>query len=139
MSYIDTSVLVAYYVPEVGSDAVQRTLSRLRRSVISPLVEVELLSALSRKVRTDELDITEASKAASLFDLHLADQLFQIVPVAAREYRIAHEWIRQFDTPLRTLDALHLAATFCNDLTLLTADESLAQCAKHLGVKAKLI
>lgn len=139
MLYLDTSVLVAYYIPEPNSAKVQRILSRQSRTAISPLVEIELHSALGRKARSGQLDLADARKAAGLFAVHLADGLFDIVPVAGREYRIARDWIGAFSTPLRTLDALHLAAAFCNGLTLLTADAALARSAKALGVDVKLI
>lgn len=139
MVYLDTSVLVAYYVPEPSSEKVQRTLSRQKGVAISPLVETELYSALSRKVRMDELDVADARKVASMFELHLADHFFDIVPIDVREYRIARDWLAQFATPLRTLDALHLAAAFCNDMTMLTADHVLAASGAELGVTVKLI
>jgi len=139
MVYVDTSVLVAYYVPEPASEKVQRTLSRQRRVAISPLVETEFYSALSRKVRMAELDIADARKVASMFDLHLADHLFDVVPIDVREYRIAQDWLAQFSIPLRTLDVLHLAAAFCNDMAMLTADHALGRSGEELGVKVKLI
>ncbi|MCD4825680.1 MAG: type II toxin-antitoxin system VapC family toxin [Phycisphaerae bacterium] len=139
MVYVDTSVLVAYYVPEAKSLKAQKAVSKHSRITISSLVEVEMFSALSRRVRTGELNIFDARKIASLFELHLEDRLFDIVPISAREYHIAREWISQFSTPLRTLDALHLAAAFCNSLTLLTADEQLTTSAKELGVAVKSI
>lgn len=139
MVYLDTSVLVAYYVPEAGSSRVQKAISRQSRVAISPLVEVEIFSALNRKVRAGDLDISDARKVASLFELHLEDRLFDIVPVAAREFHIAREWLGRFSTLLRTLDALHLATAFCNDLTILTADKQLAAGAKELGVSVKAI
>lgn len=132
--YIDTSVLVAYYLPEAGSDAVQKTLRALDRPTISSLVEVELVSALNRKVRTGELDAADAGTVTGRFDVHLADNRYAMVPVTAREYRVARDWMAQFTHPLRTLDALHLATAFSNGLTILTADEGLIQCGRDLGV-----
>ncbi|MHB1158086.1 MAG: hypothetical protein ACYC26_14770 [Phycisphaerales bacterium] len=40
---------------------------------------------------------------------------------------------------MRTLDALHLAAAFANDLTLVCADKLLVRSAKQFGVKCRLI
>ena len=47
--YIDTSVLVAYYCPETISDRVESMLLDMEKTAISPLTEVELVSALSGK------------------------------------------------------------------------------------------
>ena len=37
-------------------------------------------------------------------------------------YHLAREWISRFTTPLRTLDALHLAVASQNNIRLVTAD-----------------
>lgn len=54
-------------------------------------------------------------------------------------YNLAREWIARFDTPLRTLDALHLAIAFSNNLRLITADEGLAGSAEAIGVEVQLL
>ncbi len=53
-----------------------------------------------------------------------------------KEYDIARNWIGNFETPLRTLDALHLAVAFTNKLDIVTADIALAKSAEILGIKA---
>jgi len=134
MSYIDTSVLVAYYCPERLSGTVQKTLAGVAEPTISPLVEVEFHSALSIKVRTGDLDRDSAGRIASQFRLHVSDGLYRLVPVGSREYALARDWLGRFTTSLRTLDALHLAVAFAKGLPLLTADRHLAQSAESLGV-----
>ncbi|HUT33525.1 MAG TPA: type II toxin-antitoxin system VapC family toxin [Planctomycetota bacterium] len=139
MAYLDTSLLAAYYCPEPLSAAAQRAIREAEDPTISPLVEVELYSAVALKVRTRELDSATANRIVSVFQLHLADRLYRVVPIEAREYGLAREWIGRFAVPLRALDALHMAAAFANDLTLLTTDKPLARCAQHFGVKHRLI
>ncbi len=139
MAYLDTSCLAAYYCPEPLSDVVERILRKLAAPVISPLVEVELHSALAIKVRMSELDLASANRIASEFQLHLEEELYRVVPVQAREFRLARDWISRFSTPLRTLDALHLATAFANGLQLITADRGLATAAKQLGVVHRLL
>jgi predicted nucleic acid-binding protein len=51
MYYIDTSVLVAYYCPEPFADKAEEFLAKIDKPNISALTEVELFSALSRKLR----------------------------------------------------------------------------------------
>ena len=51
----------------------------------------------------------------------------------------ARDWIGSFSAPRRTLDALHLAAAFGNDLALLTADKALARSARHFGVTCEVV
>ena len=139
MHYLDTSVLAAYYCPEPLSNKVQKTLNRLAGPTISPLVELELHSALAMKVRSREMDATTAGQVAAKFQLHLADGHFRLAPIGAREYTLARTWIASFNSPLRTLDALHLAAAFASDLTLISADRAMVRCAKQFGVKHELI
>ncbi len=139
MGYIDTSILVAYYCPEPLSQAAERWIRRAASPTISPLVEVELCSALAMKTRSGEMDAESAHRVLSCFRMHCADGVFAIVPIGAREYTAACEWLSAFSTPLRTVDALHLAAAFGNGLTLLTADRNLARSAKHFRVACKLI
>jgi len=139
MTYIDTSVLVACYCPETLSGAAQDAVRRAGALTISALSEVEFYSALALKVRTGETTVAAARQVLISFGRHLAEGILRVVPVEAREHALACEWIGTFTTALRTVDALHLAAASCNGLILLTADRDLAQSAKCLGVKYKLV
>ncbi|MBN1342591.1 MAG: type II toxin-antitoxin system VapC family toxin [Phycisphaerae bacterium] len=139
MAYIDTSVLAAYYCPERISVKAQRALAGIEVPTISPLVEVELHSAVVGKVRNRELDPASGARIVSLLRAHVSDGYFRVVPVGAEEYRLACEWIVSFSSPLRALDGLHLAAAFANDLPILTADKGLARSARALNVAFELV
>jgi len=139
MAYIDTSVLAAYYCPEKLSDAVQEALGNVKEPTISPLVEVEMYSAVAAKVRAKQLEQAAARRIVSLFQKHLAEGTYALVPIETSEYNLARDWIVEFASPLRALDALHLAAAFANDLTLLTADRALARSADRFGLRCELI
>jgi len=139
MSYIDTSVLVAYYCPEPLSTKAQRVVRGADPATISGLVELEFCSALAIKTRTGGMDKGSAREVLNRFFGHLSARHYAMVGIEAREYLVARDWISAFSTPLRTVDALHLAAAFSNDLVLVTADRPLASAAKALGVKHKLI
>ena len=139
MAYIDTSVLAAYYCPEKLSAIVQAELARDKTPTISPLVEVELCSAVASKVRIGELSPDAASQVISLFQLHVTDGRYHLIPIATREYALARDWISRLNVSLRTLDALHLAAAFAQGMTCLTADKLLAKAAGQLGVACKLL
>ncbi len=139
MAYIDTSVLAAYYCPEALSRKVQARLAQLDEPVISPLVELELHSAVAQKVRAAEMSEADGRRILALFRVHLADGYYRIVPIESREYQLARDWIASFAAPLRTLDALHLAAAFANALPLLTADRSLARAAESLGLACERV
>jgi predicted nucleic acid-binding protein len=137
--YLDTSILAAYYAPEERTGRVEKFISQIGRSVISPLVEVELYCAIARKVRSNQLDHGSAVRILSMFQAHISDDRYVIVPIQAREYVQARDWIAQLASPLRVLDALHLAAASSHSLVLATSDRALAESARLFGVKSKLI
>jgi predicted nucleic acid-binding protein len=139
MYYIDTSVLAAYYCPEPFSDVAEDYLLSERRPAVSQLTEVELASAVSRKVRVKELPEKDGLRILDAFQSHIDALMYTYLILDSRHYQLARSWISRFSTPLRTLDALHLAVSATSDLELITADNRLAESASRLGIKAKLI
>jgi uncharacterized protein len=137
--YVDTSVLGSYYCPERLSHVVGPVMAALSEAVISPIVEVEFCSLLSLKVRARTLTHSAASAALGQFRVHLADRRYTLVEIGSRECELARDWLSTFNTPLRTLDALHLAAAFANRQTILTTDKALANAAEALRVPFQLL
>lgn len=137
MIYIDTSVLVAYYCPEPLSRRAERLIRAHSRPAVSDLTEVELRSALSRKVRLGELSTRGATQIASRFAGHLEEGLYTRIPLERRHYEMAAEWLGRFTLMLRTLDALHLAVATSEGFRLVTADATLARSAKALGIETR--
>lgn len=134
MFYIDTSVLAAYYCPEPLSDTAEEIMLSVERPAVSLLTRLELISAVSRKIR-EGMAREEGQKIIRQFEQHLfKERLYQILEIEEHHYTMAAGWIAQFSTPLRTLDGLHLAASCTAHLTLLTADIQLAQAAQFFGV-----
>lgn len=56
-----------------------------------------------------------------------------------KECNIARNWIGNFETPLRTFDALHLAVAFSNKLEIVTSDIALGKSANKPGIKVIVI
>ena len=139
MHYIDTSVLAAYYFPEQRTENVTKVLRKVQGPTISPLVEVELYCAIARRVRSKVLNTDAARQIHSRFQLHISEGVLRMVDIGAPEYTMARDWLSRLETPLRVLDALHLAAAFTNELTLITADKDLAVVARHFKVKCKFV
>lgn len=105
------------------------------RPVTSWLTGVELLSALSRKVRERMLDRGDATRIAALYEEHLDAGYYSLLALDVADLGRASDWIRRFDNALRTLDALHLAVVARESLSLATADQRLAELAQEAGVK----
>ena len=139
MPYFDTSAVVPYFCPEKTSPIVERLLQESPERQICPLTEVEFASALAQKTRAAELRLADARKIWHKFQQALRSGAFTVVSLEISHFQQAAEWLSQFNTTLRTLDALHLAVAAGNDSVLVTGDAGLARAAGRLGIKAKLI
>lgn len=139
MIFLDTSVIIAYYLPETYSQQVQRYYDDEPQLVISSLVEVEAISVFARLVRTQSLSMNAARQVSDAFTAHLDQGIYTRLPLQVQHYRYAREAIARFDLPLKAPDALHLAAAALEQLPLITADRQLARNAGALGVRVELL
>ena len=137
--YLDTSVVVAYYVPEPTSSRVQALYAASDHPVISELVDVEVIAALSLRCRTGDLERRMARSIVTLFDEHLDAGLYGRLHLQSDHYRWARDVIARFDLPLKSPDALHLSAAAIGGFQFVTADRQLARNAEVLNVSFELI
>jgi len=136
--YVDTSALVALYIPEPLSNAAARAVGTAPPA-LSALAEVEFASAVSRRRRERSLSPADATKVLRAFDLHIAEHRYRRVAVTAQVFARAAAVLRDGEAVLATLDALHLALAASVDEPILTADRQLARAAPLFGVKARLL
>jgi uncharacterized protein len=139
MAYFDTSVLLPYYCPEALSGKSEGLISGDDEPSISPLTGVEFASAISRKVREKTLRLPDAQKIWNLFETHRRLGYYIERPVEARHFDLAASFLTRFRTPLRTLDALHLAIAALLTARLVTADAVLAKSGTLLGIDVLLV
>ena len=139
MFYLDTSVLAAYYCPEPLSEVIEKYITKSRQPAISQLTEVELASAVSKKIREKNLTEKDGFRILNKFQSHIDNRMFRYLPIEIKHYRTAKNWISQFTVPLRTLDAIHLAISALSNVELLTADKRLANSAQRLGMRVTLL
>ncbi len=137
--YVDTSVLVAYYVPEPASAVAELRLRAAGLLTISWLVRTELASALAKKCRRDGFSPDGARAVFERFDAHAAAGHFRFEAVTATDYECAAEWMREGKAVLRTVDALHLSIAARIRMPVLTADRGLAEAGTALGVPVELL
>jgi len=72
--------------------------------------------------------------------LHTEEHSFyRVLSLNVSHYQLASNWIGQFSTALRTLDALHLALASLENLKLVTADNGLAKAARYFGLEVDMI
>ncbi len=139
LAYLDTSVIAANYCPEKMSDIIESYLMMLKNPVISNLAELEFVSAISRKIRTKEMSLYDGEKVLAQFQAHINKNYYRALLINSEHYQAAKKWINQFSTPLRSLNALHLAAASLSCGFIVTADEKLTKASKYFGIKTKLI
>jgi len=102
MAYIDTSALVAYYCPEPMSDKVERTVLSIDTPYISYLTDVEIASAIARKVRCQEISPADGHRIINLYRVHVDKRLYRWLPLDLKNFQVARSWISQFNIALRT-------------------------------------
>ncbi len=139
MYYVDTSVLVAYYCPEVLTKKSEDFLMTHASPSISALTELEFSSAISKKVFDKSITKVEGNQLIMEFLRHKEEEYYTLIPVKLQHYRLAMDRIRQFVAPLRSLDAIHLAVAYSNGLKFVTADKQLAKSAKALAIDVLLM
>ena len=137
--YLDTSLVVAVYVPEKLTKAVLQLLREPVKVFVSGLVEAEFYSALSRKLRMGELRTSQCRRIGGLFDRHIRETRYQRLTISNATFTTAVDFLRDFSTSLRTLDALHLACSFHTETALFTADATLSRAASHFEVPCTLL
>jgi predicted nucleic acid-binding protein len=137
--YLDTSVVIAYYCPELLSQAAERVIRRDPEPAISDVVEVEFFSAVARKVRAREMSGSDAARSGGQFAAHLQEGLYARVAIQRRHYETARDWLAGMALPLRALDALHLAVANEERLRLVTSDRDMFRSARALDLAATLV
>ncbi len=134
--YIDTSMLLKRYLPELGSDALDaRLVAEQPRLIACELVKAEMVSALRRKQRQGLFDreFAHAAHARFLEDLH--HLAVQTVTLESRCVRRATDLLQELETPLATLDALHLATALEQHAQIMfTHDAQLSRAARAAGL-----
>lgn len=140
MLYLDTSALLPFYREEAASAAVERLLLAQREPVLlSRLSELEVASALARWVRLRELGEGQANQVENAFREDVRAGRFRLLELEPGDYARACEWLLARKTPLRLLDALHLACGLRHDAELVTADVVMARAARRFGLSVKRI
>ncbi|MFN3397489.1 MAG: type II toxin-antitoxin system VapC family toxin [Sulfurimicrobium sp.] len=135
--YIDTSALLKLYVTEAFSAEAESYLAGIDRPYISSLTTLEWHCAMARRQRTGAITDTYLAMARQEFMRHVTEGYFRVHSVTDILFTQALGVLEASrPIPLRTLDALHLAAVRAvKAQTIATADKIMAQAATKLGMK----
>jgi len=134
--YLDTSFLAALLMPEpVSRRAEQFVLAHPEIFLVSDFAAAEFASAVSRRVRMDEISRDEGRMILSTFDGWMAT-VGTAIEVTAADVALSTSFLRRLDLPLRTPDAIHIAVTRRTGARLVSFDRRMVTNAGVLGVEA---
>ena len=135
-AYLDTSALAKLYLNEPGSDAFADFVRDCDRPRISTLVVAEMRSLLQRHRRVGSIDDAYAGVALDLLLADIEEGRILRLPIHDEDlWGATHLMGSMPSAPLRTLDAIHLAACQARHIRLLaTADARMADAARSLGM-----
>lgn len=140
--YLDTSMALKLYVPEAGSEAVQRKVQSVSDLYSSELMIPEFRSALSRREQEHAIDARDAKRIWSLFRQHLDEGRWRLLSADRAIMLHAAEVMAECRrvVAVRTLDAIHLATCLHYRLQpLFTADQVMLRAAARLKIQVETL
>jgi predicted nucleic acid-binding protein len=136
MIVVDASVIVKWFVPEVG-DAPAKALLDAPDALVAPdLARVEVASALVRKGLRRELAVTDAERALGAWLRMVRDGQLVLLP-NADDIEVAAKLAFELQHALP--DCLYLAAAERLGATLVTADQTFARKAQPGSGRIRLL
>lgn len=133
--YVDTSCLVAFFIPEIHTEKANSVILEAQELHISSLTKVEFISALNKKLRMGTIDSGDAELSSSEFERQINERIFIKHHFEVQHFRRAEIMLKQTTLPLLSLDSLHLSICFLQRQPLFTFDEVLAKAAKEFGIE----
>ncbi len=131
--YCDSSALVPLLLTDLHSVSIGAWLASSPKTlIVSDFAAAEVSAAISRRIRTREIDVEIARTALGTFDewrrRSTTRRLTSPGDIAACE-----RLVRRSELKLQAPDALHIAIALADGATLVTFDERLAQAMAGLG------
>ncbi|MBV8779229.1 MAG: type II toxin-antitoxin system VapC family toxin [Alphaproteobacteria bacterium] len=132
--YLDASFLVALLTIEPSSfRALQYLRTYTGGLIVSDFAAAEFASAISRRVRIGQMPQAEGLLVLSALD-QWASNAASGIQISSGDIALAATFLRRLDLPLRTPDAIHVAAADRLGATLVTFDRRMAANAAALSI-----
>jgi predicted nucleic acid-binding protein len=134
--FLDSSAFAKLFVEESGSQEVEIICSQATELCLSVICVPEIISALNRRLREKILSSRDYSRVKQRLFQDVRDVvIINLTP------EVIHSSIRILETtPVRTVDALHLACALAWDADLFaTADRRQIAAAKTAGLQTKQV
>lgn len=131
--YLDASVIVPLFLPDrftARAEALVRSLTPI--PILSNFAAAEFASVVARRVRTRESSLAEGQAAFVDFDEWATSTIR--IEIDAADIAQAESFMRRLELPLRTMDAIHIAAAGRIEAPLATFDRKMASSAQSLGI-----
>ena len=137
--YLDTSVVVSFFIREVHTAAVRDWLMQDIKAdnIISEWTITEFHSALSLKLRTGQIS-SEIKLEAEEFLGQSLKTIFKVISVSSIDFARAAELASKPELWLRAGDALNLAIAEREGAILSTVDKRLFAAAGQVGIDAHM-
>jgi predicted nucleic acid-binding protein len=136
MIVVDASVVVKWFIPEVGSVAARALLSSSHELIAPELARVEVASALIRRGIRQEMTGADVGRTLHVWFRALADGQIVLLP-NADDIEAAAKLALELQHPLP--DCLYLALAERLGVPLITADRVLARRAKPQAELVELL
>jgi hypothetical protein len=138
--YLDTSLLVAGLTAEAETRRIQTWLQERASDdlLLSDWVVTEFSAALSTKLHSGQVTVTQRAAALSVFSQFCMNTSV-VLPVSHEQFHTAARFAEQHALGLRGGDALHLAICGEYGATLCTLDRRLSEAGPPLGIATLLL
>ena len=140
MTYLDTSILVSFFVAERKSPVVRGWLGSARTQdlTISEWTRTEFASAIGNRVRSRHVGRLEALNILQTFG-HMADNSLSVIVPDPDDFRLACRYMEKFELGLRAGDALHLAIAMNHGAhDVCSLDRLFVEAGRKLGINVQI-
>lgn len=138
-AYLDTSVLVAMFFRERGSEVAHERARAESQLALSRWTLAEFASAAAFKIRGGHTTEATAREAARRLAKLVSDGSLMLLELERDDFERCAQLCAAHISGLRTPDALHAALAWRERLTLLTFDAAQAAGCAHHGISHELI